>query len=48
MDLLREVQERVRPTYHLFGHIHEGKVAQFKIQEKLVNWNLVNRDSRSN
>ena len=27
VDLLREVQERVRPKYHLFGHIHEGKVA---------------------
>lgn len=24
VDLLREVQERVRPKYHVFGHIHEG------------------------
>lgn len=25
VDLLREIQERVRPKYHLFGHVHEGK-----------------------
>lgn len=23
-DLLREIQERVKPTIHCFGHIHEG------------------------
>lgn len=23
-DLLEEVQERIRPRYHVFGHIHEG------------------------
>lgn len=26
VDLLREIQLRVKPAYHLFGHIHEGKV----------------------
>ena len=24
VDLLRELQERVRPVMHIFGHIHEG------------------------
>ena len=24
VDLLAEVQQRVRPAYHIFGHIHEG------------------------
>ena len=24
VDLLREVQYRIRPKYHVFGHIHEG------------------------
>jgi Icc-related predicted phosphoesterase len=23
-DLLREVEQRVRPRVHIFGHIHEG------------------------
>lgn len=26
VDLLRTVQERVKPKYHVFGHIHEGKI----------------------
>ena len=25
VDLLQEIQVRVKPQYHLFGHIHEGK-----------------------
>ena len=25
VDLLDTVQERVKPKYHVFGHIHEGK-----------------------
>ena len=25
MQLLKVVQERVRPKYHVFGHIHEGE-----------------------
>ena len=25
-DLLNEVQGRVRPKYHVYGHIHEGMV----------------------
>jgi len=24
VDLLRTVQQRVQPLYHIFGHIHEG------------------------
>eukprot|EP00292_Cryptomonas_paramecium_P011834 CAMPEP_0113690986 /NCGR_PEP_ID=MMETSP0038_2-20120614/18144_1 /TAXON_ID=2898 /ORGANISM="Cryptomonas paramecium" /LENGTH=297 /DNA_ID=CAMNT_0000612469 /DNA_START=64 /DNA_END=957 /DNA_ORIENTATION=+ /assembly_acc=CAM_ASM_000170 len=24
LDLLRTIQERVKPAYHVFGHIHEG------------------------
>lgn len=24
VDLLMEIQKRVRPKYHIFGHIHEG------------------------
>jgi Icc-related predicted phosphoesterase len=24
VDLLREIQTRVKPKYHVFGHIHEG------------------------
>ena len=24
LDLLNEIQQRVRPAYHLFGHIHES------------------------
>eukprot|EP00042_Codosiga_hollandica_P029937 m.169127 g.169127 ORF g.169127 m.169127 type:complete len:98 (-) comp53218_c0_seq1:131-424(-) len=24
VDLLREIQTRVHPKYHVFGHIHEG------------------------
>ena len=24
LDLLRDIQERVKPKYHVFGHIHEG------------------------
>lgn len=24
LDLLAEVQARIKPTYHIFGHIHEG------------------------
>ncbi len=24
LDLLRELQERVQPLLHVFGHIHEG------------------------
>jgi len=27
VDLLNAVQLRVKPKYHIFGHIHEGKVA---------------------
>jgi Icc-related predicted phosphoesterase len=23
-DLLQQVQQRIRPQYHVFGHIHEG------------------------
>ena len=23
-DLLRHVQNRIKPKYHVFGHIHEG------------------------
>ena len=23
-DLLKEIQERIKPLYHIFGHIHEG------------------------
>jgi len=26
VDLLNAVQLRVKPKYHIFGHIHEGKV----------------------
>ena len=25
VDLLREIQLRVKPKYHIFGHIHEGR-----------------------
>ena len=25
VDLLRVVQARVRPKYHVYGHIHEGE-----------------------
>ena len=25
VDLLQEIQLRVKPQYHIFGHIHEGK-----------------------
>ena len=25
VELLHTVQKRVRPKYHVFGHIHEGK-----------------------
>lgn len=25
VQLLQTVQERVRPKYHIFGHIHEGR-----------------------
>ena len=32
-DLLQEVQARIRPKYHVYGHIHEGKskLEQFEI-----------------
>ena len=26
VDLLQTVQNRVKPKYHVFGHIHEGTV----------------------
>ena len=26
VDLLREIQERVKPKYHVFGHVHEGQL----------------------
>ena len=26
VDLMREIQCRVHPAYHVFGHIHEGNV----------------------
>ena len=31
-DLLNEVQKRIKPMYHLFGHVHEG-YGQKKIGE---------------
>ena len=27
VELLSTIQKRVKPKYHLFGHIHEGKDA---------------------
>lgn len=27
VELLSTVQQRVRPKYHIFGHVHEGKVS---------------------
>lgn len=29
VDLLDSVQKRVKPKYHVFGHIHEGKFASY-------------------
>ena len=26
VDLLAEVQNRIKPKYHVFGHVHEGSV----------------------
>ena len=35
VDLLREIQERVKPKYHVFGHIHEGRLILVCRQELL-------------
>lgn len=29
VELLSTVQKRVKPKYHIFGHIHEGKLRDF-------------------
>ena len=31
--LLKTVQNKVKPKYHVFGHIHEGKQLFFDLQE---------------
>lgn len=36
-DLLQEVQQRVKPRVHVFGHIHEGYGASFDGQTLYVN-----------
>ncbi len=28
VDLLHHIQNRIKPMYHIFGHIHEGKLYQ--------------------
>ena len=28
VELLKTVQQRVKPKYHIYGHIHEGKIKQ--------------------
>lgn len=43
VDLLHEIQTRIKPKYHVFGHIHEGEPtvslgyngAQFDVQTHL-------------
>lgn len=30
VELLSTIQQRVRPKYHVFGHIHEGKCRLIK------------------
>ena len=37
VDLLREVQLRIKPQYHIFGHIHEGYGVTFDGQTTFVN-----------
>ena len=34
-ELLRTIQKRVQPKYHLFGHIHEGN--EFVVLGKSIN-----------
>ena len=39
-DLLKTVQKRVKPAYHIFGHIHQGKIFNFIELKKNCN-NLI-------
>lgn len=37
VDLLREIQTRIKPQYHVFGHIHEGYGMTTDGQTRFVN-----------
>lgn len=40
VELLTTVQERVKPRYHIFGHIHEGRFCFFLSNDKKRNHSL--------
>lgn len=44
LDLLHEVQRRVQPRVHIFGHIHEGRGATYDGQTLFVNASNMNED----
>lgn len=39
VELLSTVQKRVKPKYHVFGHVHEGMIYS-KSKNNLVTYNL--------
>jgi predicted phosphodiesterase len=47
IDLLREVQTRVKPSVHVFGHIHEGYGVSSDGQTLFVNASSCNLDYRN-
>lgn len=47
IDLLREVQARVKPSVHVFGHIHEGYGVSSDGQTLFVNASSCNLDYRN-
>ena len=48
LDLLNEVQNRVKPQFHCFGHIHEGYGASTDGTTTFVNAATLRRGTETN